>query len=200
MIRSMSTTVTPTVRRPRAGSAGDEQLVAAIRAGSEPAVTALVERYRPQLLGFAAKMLGEQRNDAEDCVQDALLSAIRALRRDPGREIDLRPWLHTIVRNRCLDLLRRPQRNTALDDQSWRLADAGPGPATQIGTRERLDAMVASLGELPERQRRALVMHELEGRSHSAIGHTLGIGRGASKALVCRARRGIADSTGRQPL
>lgn len=194
----MSTTTAPTARLPRAGSAGDEQLVAAIRAGSEPAVTALVERYRPQLIGFAAKTLGDRRQDAEDCVQDALLSAIRALRRDDEREIDLRPWLHTIVRNRCLDLLRRPHRNAALDEQSWHLADAGPGPATQIGTRERLDAMLASLETLPERQRRALVMHELEGRSHSAIGHTLGIGRGASKALVCRARRSVTAGAGRQ--
>lgn len=195
----MNSSAAPTARLPRAGSAGDGQLVAAIRAGSEPAATALVERYRPQLLGFASKTLGDRRDDAEDCVQDALLSAIRALRRDQDRDIELRPWLYTIVRNRCLDLLRRPHRSAALDECSWHLADGGPGPATQIGTRERLDAMLASMETLPARQRRALVMHELEGRSHSAIGHTLGIGRGASKALVCRARRSVAESAGRQP-
>lgn len=186
-------------RTPRAGSATDEQLVAAIRAGSEPAVTALVQRYEPQLLGFARKTLGGRHHDAEDCVQEALLSAIRALRRHPERTIELRPWLHTIVRNRCIDLLRRPQRGADLDEQAWQLADAGPGPATRIGTRERLDAMIASLEALPERQRRALVMHELEGRSHSMIGQALGVGRGASKALVCRARRGVAAGTARQP-
>lgn len=195
----MDSDKTVTARVARAGSATDEQLVAAIRAGSEPAVDALVLRYEPQLLGFARKTLGGRHHDAEDCVQDALLSAIRALRRDPGRAVELRPWLHTIVRNRCIDLLRRPQRTDFLDDQTWRLTDGGPGPATQIGTRERLNAVLASLDALPERQRQALVMHELEGRSHSMIGHALGVGRGASKALVCRARRGVAASAGRQP-
>ena len=72
------------------------------------------------------------------------------------------------------------------------LADHGPGPVSMIARRQKLDAVVGGMEALPERQRRALVMHELEDRSHSQIGRALGVSAGASKALVCRARQGVA--------
>jgi RNA polymerase sigma-70 factor (ECF subfamily) len=117
--------------------------------------------------------------------------------RSGDAEIVLRPWLHTIVRNRCLDQLRRPNRTTALDPHEAVLHDPGPGPVSTIGRREDLERVVHGLGTLPERQRRALVMHELEDRSHSQIGRVLGVSAGASKALVCRARQGVAQAVGR---
>jgi DNA-directed RNA polymerase specialized sigma24 family protein len=55
-----------------------------------------------------------------------------------------------------------------------------------------LGVVVRGLGALPERQRAALVMHELEGRSHEELGAALGVSVGASNALVCRARQGMA--------
>jgi RNA polymerase sigma-70 factor (ECF subfamily) len=182
-------------RAPRAGSATDEALVAATRAGNDAAFTAIVQRYEPQLVAYARQVLGGHHHDAEECVQDAFVRALASLRRNDA-EIALRPWLHAIVRNRCLDQLRKPQRTTDLEPMQAVLADHGPGPVSMIAHRQKLDAVVDGMEALPERQRRALVMHELEDRSHSHIGRTLGVSAGASKALVHRARQGVAAALG----
>lgn len=184
-------------RAPRAGNATDEALVAATRAGSDAAFTAIVQRYEPQLVAYARQVLGGHHHDAEECVQDAFVRALSSLRRNDA-EIALRPWLHAIVRNRCLDQLRKPQRTTDLEPMQAVLADHGPGPVSMIAHRQKLDAVVGGMEALPERQRKALVMHELEDRSHSQIGRALGVSAGASKALVCRARQGVAAALGRE--
>ena len=182
-------------RAPRAGTATDEALVAAVRAGSDAAFSAIVHRYEGPLTAYARQVLGGRHHDAEECVQDAFIRALRSLKANDA-EIALRPWLHAIVRNRCLDQLRKPNRTTDLDPHEAVLADHGPGPVSMIDNRQRLDAVVHGLESLPERQRRALVMHELEDRSHSQIGRVLGVSPGASKALVCRARQGVANAVG----
>jgi RNA polymerase sigma-70 factor (ECF subfamily) len=197
VLPSPSKTAPRTPRAPRAGSASDEALVAATRAGSDAAFTAIVHRYEPQLIAYARQVLGGHHHDAEECVQDAFVRALRSLRANDA-EITLRPWLHAIVRNRCLDQLRKPHRTTDLEPHQAVLADHGPGPVSTIAHRQRLDEVVHGLESLPERQRRALVMHELEDRSHSHIGRALGVSAGASKALVCRARQGVAQAVGRR--
>jgi RNA polymerase sigma-70 factor (ECF subfamily) len=187
--------LSPKARAPRAGTAADEALIAAVRAGSDAAFTAIVHRYEPQLTAFARHVLGGHHHDAEECVQDAFIRALRSIESNDA-EIALRPWLHAIVRNRCLDQLRKPNRTTDLDPHQAILADQGPGPVSMIAHRQRLHEVVDGVEQLPERQRRALVMHELEDRSHSHIGRVLGVSAGASKALVCRARQGVAAAVG----
>jgi len=183
-------------RAPRAGSASDEALVTAARAGSDAAFTAIVQRYEAPLTAYARQVLGGRHHDAEECVQDAFVRALRSMRGNDA-EIALRPWLHAIVRNRCLDQLRKPHRTTDLDAHEAVLADYGPGPVSMIAHRQRLDEVVHGLEALPERQRRALVMHELEDRSHSQIGRVLDVSRGGSKALVHRARASLHARRGR---
>jgi RNA polymerase sigma-70 factor (ECF subfamily) len=184
-------------RAPRAGAATDEALVAAIRSGSDAAFAAIVHRYEGALTGYARQVLGGRHHDAEECVQDAFVRALRAIRAGDA-DIALRPWLHTIVRNRCFDQLRRANRTTDLEPHEAVLADMGPGPVSTIGRREDLARVIGGLGGLPERQRQALLMHELEDRSHSHIGRVLGVSAGASKALVHRARQGVAEAVGRR--
>src|SRR3954452_14990022 len=104
----------PKARTPRAGAATDEALVAAVRAGSDAAFAAIVTRYEAPLTGYARQVLGGRHHDAQECVQDTFVRALRALR-GGDTDIALRPWLHAIVRNRCLDQLRRPDRTTDLD-------------------------------------------------------------------------------------
>ncbi|HYF26222.1 MAG TPA: sigma-70 family RNA polymerase sigma factor [Baekduia sp.] len=167
----------------------DEQLVARVRAGDDAAFAELVRRHEAALTGFARMVLGGAHHDAEEVVQDAFVRALRALRA-PGdtREIALKAWLHTIVRNRALDQLRAGRPTTDLEPHAAVLHAAHADPASAVQRRERLHEVVDALGDLPTRQRRALVLHELEDRSHSQIGRVLGVSRGASKALVHRAR------------
>jgi RNA polymerase sigma-70 factor (ECF subfamily) len=132
-------------------------------------------------------MLGGRHHDAEEVVQDAFVRALGALRQT-DREMALRPWLYAITRNRALDELRRPQRTVPLASGNLGVPDPGGSPGSIVARREAVAALVADLGDLPTRQRRALVMHELEDHSHSQIGRVLNVSRGASKALVHRAR------------
>jgi RNA polymerase sigma-70 factor, ECF subfamily len=170
----------------------DERLVALVRAGRDDAFTAIVERHRPRLVAFARGLLGGAHHDAEEAVQDALLRALHALRAD-DRPILLGPWLTTIVRNRCLDVLRRPRRTTALEQHERFLRDATTDPHERLVGREALRALVDDLAGLPARQREALVAHELGGEPHAAIAARLHVTTSGSKALVHRARLGLQE-------
>jgi len=165
----------------------DDDLIRALRAGEAGAFDAIHDRYRAPLLAFARQLLAGRHHDAEEVVQDAFVRALGALRQTE-RDMALRPWLYAITRNRALDELRRPQRTVAMAAEELALPDPGGSPVSIVARREAVAALVADLEELPTRQRRALVMHELEDRSHSQIGRVLNVSRGASKALVHRAR------------
>ncbi|MTD47101.1 sigma-70 family RNA polymerase sigma factor [Conexibacter sp. W3-3-2] len=193
--RRRTTTVTTLLLHPTtARTATDEELVAAVRDGAHGAFEAIHARYAHALLGYARNLLGGAHHDAEECVQDAFVRALRALRADPDREITLKAWLYTIVRNACLDRLRsRTNRSTVgLDDLGALLSDRSGDPHDVLARREAVREVVAHVRALPERQRLALVRHELEGHSHVHVAASLGVTPGASKALVHRARQGVS--------
>jgi RNA polymerase sigma-70 factor (ECF subfamily) len=165
----------------------DDDLIRALRAGEPGAFDAIHHRYHAPLLAFARQMLGGRHHDAEEVVQDAFIRALGALRQT-DRQKALRPWLYAITRNRTLDELRRPQRAMAVATEDLTVPDPGGSPVSILARRDAVAELVDDLEDLPTRQRRALVMHELEDRSHSQIGRALNVSRGASKALVHRAR------------
>jgi RNA polymerase sigma-70 factor (ECF subfamily) len=174
-------------------TATDEQLVDLVRSGDDRAFDAIHDRYATRLVAFARQLLGGSHHDAEEVVQDAFVRALSALRAD-DREMALRAWLFTIVRNRALDALRRPSRTTDLEPHVPVLRDVSADPHDRIVRREQLGALVDGLLALPERQRTALVMHELGGASHATIARRLHVSPGGSKALVSRARASLTRS------
>src|SRR3954452_9968784 len=91
----------------------DERLVSLARDGHEQAFAAIVERYQAPLERYARRIAGPER--AEDAVQQAFVSAHRALVSDPERDIDLRPWLYRIVHNASLSLLRGARDEAPLE-------------------------------------------------------------------------------------
>ena len=177
-------------------AATDEQLVELVRSGDDRAFDAIHDRYHQRLLAFARSLLGGAHHDAEEVVQDAFVRALTALRADE-REMALRAWLFTIVRNRTLDVLRKPVRTTDLEPHAAVLADGGGDPFERLARAEELRALVGGLRALPDRQRQALVAHELGGASHETIARSLGVSAGGSKALVWRARAGLSAARDR---
>lgn len=164
----------------------DEQLVAALRAGDDDAMTVIDERYRGRLLAYVRRMSAGA--DAEDVVQDVLTRAFTALRAD-SRPMTLRPWLYRVTHNRCLDLLRRPAPVLTED------MDLGAASATlgeQVAGRERLRQVVADIQRLPDQQRSALIIRELEGLSYEELAEALDTTVPAIKSLLVRARMGLA--------
>src|SRR5919197_4118092 len=171
---------------------GDEKLVALIRDGHDRAFEVLFERYRGRLLSFCRHMVGSSQ-DAEDLLQEVFVAAHLAIVGDE-RPINARPWLYRIARNRCLNHLRRP----AADGQdSMDLHPHANGTTTldRVQRREELRRIVADIHELPETQRSALVMRELDGLSYTEIAQAMGMTLAAVKSLLVRARISLAEAS-----
>jgi RNA polymerase sigma factor (sigma-70 family) len=167
---------------------GDDRLVARVRAGDDAAFEIIYDRYYRGLLAFCGHMLGS-RHEAEDALQHSFASAYRALRDGTG-DIDLRPWLYTIARNRCLSALRAQRSQVSADGLA---AEVGPfeGMSAQVQLRADLRELVDELQRLPDDQRAALVLFELGDESHAQIAAVLGVRREKVKALVFQAREAL---------
>lgn len=162
----------------------DRRLAARAGEGDERAFDELVERHQDQLLRFVARRF---RPDlAEDAVQEALLSAHRALI-GGTQPTDVRAWLSTIAWRRALDLARRERDALPLDaGVASKVAD---DPEVRALQAHELGRVVAAMSELPERQRTALKLSALEGRSLEEIGSVLDVPADTAKSLVARSRR-----------
>ena len=171
-------------------SLSDDDLVARFRAGDEAAFTEIHRRFRSRLVAFARRMLDGSGHDAEDVVQDAFMRAYRGLRAT-DRAMALRPWLYMIVRNRALDELRTPQRSDRYDDAARLVAVPADDPAQRFAERDEMRRLVAEIGRLPERQRMALVLRELDGRTHAETARALQTTVPATKSLIIRARSNL---------
>jgi RNA polymerase sigma factor (sigma-70 family) len=165
----------------------DDQLVAALRAGDDDAMTEIDRRYRDRLLAYVRRMSAGA--DAEDVVQDVLARAYLSLRAD-DRPMALRAWLYRVAHNRCLDLLRRPA--PVLTDNPELGARPGLTLGEQVAGRERLRQVVADIQGLPDQQRSALIIRELEGLSYEELAEALETTVPAIKSLLVRARMNLA--------
>jgi RNA polymerase sigma factor (sigma-70 family) len=174
----------------------DEQLVALFRAGSDEAFRAIHDRYRSRLLAYMRQMLGGSRADAEDALQDVFIRVYAALRAD-RRPISLRAWLYRIAHNRCVDELRRPSPVPSEIAPGAALAlSRGPrhDPGVEFERSEELSRLVADVRRLPDQQRSALLMRELQGLSYEELACALGVSVAAVKSLLLRARTGLLDA------
>lgn len=164
----------------------DTRLARRASEGDERAFAAIFRRYHQDLYRYCLAILGNP-EDAQDALQNTMLSALRAL---PGerREIELKPWLYRIAHNESIDLVRRRRAGESLDPE---LAAAGPGLAQEAEARERLGKLLADLEQLPERQRGALLMRELGGLGFEQIGTALGCTAAVARQTTYEARLGL---------
>ncbi len=170
----------------------DEQLVALFRAGNDDAFGVIHDRYRQRLFAYVRQMLsGASRQDAEDVLQDVYVRAFGALRAD-GREVNLRAWLYRVAHNRCVDYLRRP----APPDREIFEVSRKPlhDPIEEAQRRDDLKRLVSDVGRLPEQQRSALLMRELDGMSYADLAGALDVTVPAVKSLLVRARLGLVEA------
>ena len=123
------------------GLRDDEHLVTRLRAGETAAFEVLYERHVRGILSFCRHMLGS-REEAEDAVQQTFASAHRDLMaRD--RAVNLKPWLYTIARNRCLSMLRRRREDLPVD-----LETTAAGLDQEVQGRADLRELVADIQDL----------------------------------------------------
>jgi RNA polymerase sigma factor (sigma-70 family) len=170
----------------------DEQLVALFRAGSDDAFGVLHDRYRQRLFAYVRQMLsGHSRQDAEDVLQDVFVRAFGSLRGD-CRAINVRAWLYRVAHNRCIDHLRRPHPPASEIFEMSRkpLLD----PVDEAQRRDDLKRLVCDVGRLPEQQRSALLMREIDGLSYADLAAALDVTVPAVKSLLVRARVGLVEA------
>ena len=168
----------------------ERALVLAAQAGEEVAFGELVRLHQRRAYAVARAIVGTH-EDAEDAVQDGFLHAYRALDRFlPDQAFGA--WLHRIVANAALDLMRR-RKVRAADElpESVAAPFRDPGEADHLRGRLR-DA----LQELTDRQRSVIVLHDVEGFKHAEIGTMLGIPEGTARSDLHHARAALRRTLG----
>ena len=163
--------------------ASDELLAQRAADGDTAAFAVIVRRHGPFLRAFAIRLAGSTA-DADDIVQEALITGWKQLPTlaEPAK---VRAWLTTIVSRKSTDHFRSRKPSTELDDTR---PDARPGPEGEAVTRSRLDALAAVLASLPDSQRECWVLKEVGGYSYEEIGQQLDLSPTVVRGKLARAR------------
>ena len=196
----------------------ERELFEAARSGDEHAFQRLVDAHRGELHAHCYRMLGSV-HDAEDALQDALLSAWRGLPRFEARS-SLRSWLYRIATNACLDVIgRRPKRVLPVDygppaapgdptrkavtepiwiepypDEELGTEDGYAAPEARYEQRESIElAFIAALQHLPARQRAALILKEVLGFSAKEVAASLDTTVASVNSALQRARQAVKE-------
>ena len=190
-------------------------LLAQAKAGDGEAFGQLVDPYRRELQVHCYRFLGSVA-DAEDALQDTLLSAWQGLAGFEGRA-SIRTWLYRVATSRCLDALRSARRRppvspppaglnppepTRLSEVLWLepypdlllegVADPTPGPEARYQAREAISlAFITALQLLPPRQRAALILRDVLGFHAAEAAHILGTTEESVTSALKRARAAL---------
>jgi RNA polymerase sigma factor (sigma-70 family) len=169
----------------------DERLIALTRRGQHAAFETLFSRYHTRLLSFCRHMLGSK-EDAEDVLQEVFAAAFNAVLADE-RPINVRPWLYRIARNRSLNHLRRASA-IGVDSMDVHFSENGLSTGDQVLRRESFRQLIGDVQKLPETQRTALLLREIDALSYDQIAHAMETTVPSVKSLLVRARISLAES------
>ena len=190
------------IRRGGGGSASDGQLLKRfVKEGEETAFEVLVWRHGPMVLGVGRRVLGNV-HDAEDVLQATFLTLVRKAGSIGDGEL-LSSWLYKVAYRIAL---RVQARKAKMVTEDRRLEDVpAPEAADESGWRELRPLLDAAIQRLPEKYRTAIVLCELQGKTHREAAEQLGCAVGTVSTRVTRARemlrkrlahRGLALSIG----
>lgn len=184
----------------------EEKLIRAGQRGDQQAMDTLFRRYQRPLFQTALRVLGNA-EDAEDALQDGLLSAFRNLRRFEGRS-QFSTWLTRIVINAALMRRRSAKARPAVsldetprEDEmpaTERFSDNRPNPEQVFAGTELREMIGANLEELSPLLRTAFVLREVQGYSTGEAARKLGVTENTLKARLWRARHQLAERLGRR--
>jgi RNA polymerase sigma-70 factor (ECF subfamily) len=163
----------------------DAEVIARVLSGETEAFAVLVARHRDRFARFARHMM-ENREDAEEVLQDAFVRAYRSLNRceDPDR---FDAWLYRILVNRCRTAgtrRRRRERTFVADDRALDQAQS----QSETGWNEWREELARALARLDRSQREAFLLKHVEQLSYEEMADATGAGISALKMRVSRAR------------
>jgi RNA polymerase sigma factor (sigma-70 family) len=185
----------PLARRRRVSERSDEELLEAIAAGEDAALSALYDRFGRVAYGVALRVLRDPAL-AEDAVQEAFLAVWRSAQSYRRERAKPATWILTLVHRRAVDLVRREdrRRSAPLEEASEPEASAVPEEAD---LRDRRSSVQAALQQLPADQRQALELAYYGGYTQSELAERLGVPLGTIKsrmfAVLTRLRELVPD-------
>ena len=178
----------------------EPQLISASQAGDLQAFNMLVEHYQNRLYALAYRMLGDP-EAAADATQDAFLAAYRNIRRYRGGSFIA--WLLRIATNACYDQLRTRKRRPQIsldavepdaDEAPRQFTDSGESPDERILRDELAREIERRLQELPDDQRLAVILSDIQGYSYDEIAAATGWPLGTVKSRLSRGRTHLRDA------
>ena len=143
----------------------------------------------------------QDRQDAEDCVQETLLRAFRAFARFSGRS-SFSTWIYRICVNTCLDALRTRRPQASLDllrEKGVDFPDTAASAYAALETAERRRLIREGLAQLPPEMRAVLVLRDMENKSVEETAQILRLPQGTVKSRLNRAREKLVRFLRKQP-
>lgn len=170
----------------------DEILVSRVAGGDGESFRKLLESHLDAIHGYLYRMTGSKA-DAEDLAQETFLRVWRkASTFEPGR-VQVTTWLHTIAHNLCIDAFRRNRIPHGGPDGSAE-ADDTADPERQASGAELSALVEQAIAALPDNQRSALLLCQVQGFSNAQAAHILGVNVRALESLLARARRTLREA------
>ncbi|HEY2813296.1 MAG TPA: RNA polymerase sigma factor [Acidimicrobiales bacterium] len=172
-------------RSPDVWDASDEALLAGVATSDRDAMLAFVRRFQRMVFGCALAIVRD-RGRAEDVAQEAFVRAWRHADVYDTRRGSVATWLLAITRNLAIDALRveRVRPADLVDVLDLRLVDSTAGPDEVAGRGSEVARAVTVLRDLPEGQRRAVVLSSVYGRTAQEISDLEQIPLGTAKTRI----------------
>lgn len=177
--------------------ADDADLLARYAQGDRAAARVLTQRLTPFVFSQAYRLLGEQA-EAEDVAQEAMMRLWRIAPDWDAQRAKVTTWLYRVTANLCTDRLRKRGRIEPGLDGIPERADPQPGAEVRLQDKSRMQALQGALGDLPERQRMAVMLRHMEGLSNPEIAEHLEVSVEAVESLVSRGKRALKTRLMRQ--
>lgn len=171
----------------------DDVLLARYADGDTGAAGELAARHGPRLIGLAWRMLND-RAEAEDVAQETLLRLWRQAADWESGRAQLSTWLYRVASNLCTDRLRTRRRTDVGLEAVAEPVDPTPSALDRMQDAARDAALQEALGNLPERQRQAVVLRHIEGCTNPEIAAVMDISVEAVESLTARGKRALAAS------
>ncbi len=174
------------------GEISDEALLVAYGNGDREAAFALTTRLTPRVLGFATRMLGGDRAEAEDVSQEAMLRLWKVAPDWRQGEAKVTTWLYRVVSNLCTDRLRK-KRGVDIDAIE-EPADGRPAVTSRLIAEDRARALIGAMRDLSDGQRQAVTLRHIEGLGNPEIAKIMQISTEAVESLTARGKRALAKA------
>ena len=180
---------------------GDELLLRRACKGDVQAFEELMQSHESRIYTIALRMMGN-REDAQDCAQEAMVRIYRAMGSFKGQSA-LATWIYRITMNTCLDELRRrkARKVTSLDslvDNGWSPTDTGDTPEEHGLRVEKQNALNQAIQSLPDDMRAAIILRDVKGYSYDEIASILDANVGTIKSRISRGREKLREILSKQ--